>query len=143
MTEPVVVERHIEAPPDVVYAYLTDADKWARWQGVGASVEPSIGGPISLSMANGTTARGEFVELVPDRRVVFSWGWVGHAVLPPGSSTVEIVLTEAGSGTHLRLTHRGLPDDEVALHREGWQYYVPRLASASEGTDPGPDRGPT
>ena len=40
----------------------------------------------------------------------------------------------------MRLTHRGLPDAEsVAHHRQGWESYLPRLAIAATGGDPGPD----
>ena len=41
----------------------------------------------------------------------------------------------------LVLTHRSLPDDELALHRLGWEYYLPRLAVAASGIDPGKDAG--
>lgn len=140
MSEPIVVERSIDASPAAVYAYLTESDKWARWQGVGATIHPQPGGVFALAMPNGTRARGEFVELVPDRRVVFTWGWIDHPVVPPGSTTVEIELTPEGTGTRLRLTHRGLPHDETALHALGWNRYLPRLAAVAEGKDPGPDR---
>ncbi|CAN5232215.1 hypothetical protein BH18ACT5_BH18ACT5_10170 [soil metagenome] len=92
-----------------------------------------------LPWANGTTARGEFVELIPDHRVVFTWGWIDHPGLSPGSSTVEIDLTSEGEGTLLKPTHRGLPPDEVATHVTGWNHYTSRLAITAEGGEPGPD----
>lgn len=137
-----VVEQRIAAPPSVVYGYLTEPAKWQQWQGVAADHDPVAGGAFSMIMGNGMNARGEFVELVPDRRVVFTWGWVGHPGLPPGSSTVEIELRPDGEGTLLVLTHRSLPDDEVPPQRAGWSHYLPRLASAAAGTPPGPDPGP-
>ncbi len=93
-----------------------------------------------VEMPIGATARGEFVELVPDRRVVFTWGWVDHPGVPPGSSTVTIELIPDDGGTLVRLTHDGLPDEEVPLHVAGWEHYLPRLAMLAEGGDPGPDR---
>lgn len=142
MSEPIVVERSIAAPPSVVYAYLTESDKWARWQGVTASLDARTGGLFRMSMPDGLTARGEFVDLVPDERVVFTWGWIDHPGLPPGSSTVEIELAAEGDGTRLRLTHRGLPSDEIPIHVAGWTHYVPRLDVVATGGDPGPDTGP-
>jgi uncharacterized protein YndB with AHSA1/START domain len=139
MTEPIVVTRQIAAPPSVVYGYLTDSDKWVKWQGVNATIEAIPGGIFALAMANGTNARGEFVELIPDHRVVFTWGWIDHPGVPPGSSTVEIDLVSEGGGTLLKLTHRGLPPDEVAIHTTGWNHYTSRLAIAAEGGHPGPD----
>jgi uncharacterized protein YndB with AHSA1/START domain len=141
--EPVIhVERRIAAPPADVYAYLTDSVRWARWQGEAAEVEPVPGGRFRMTMANGATAEGRFVQLVPDSRVVFTWGWRGDEVVPPGSSTVEIELAPDGDGTLLRLTHRDLPPEQRPVHRAGWDHYLPRLATVAGGGDPGPDPAP-
>ena len=142
MSDPIVRERLVHAPAAKVYAYLTDSDRWAEWQGVSAHHDPRPGGLFSIAMPVGTTARGEFVELVPDRRVVFTWGWVDHPGVPPGSSTVTIELIPDLAGTLVRLTHDGLPDEEVPLHVAGWEHYLPRLGTAAEGGDPGADRLP-
>lgn len=144
MTSPAEIrmERRVAAPPETVYAYLTDARLWARWQGASALLDPRPGGAYQMRMRSGLEAGGHFVELVPHRRVVFTWGWVGHPGLPPGSSTVEIDLIPDGGATVLQLVHRDLPADEVANHTTGWQHYLPRLALAAEGGDPGPDPGP-
>jgi len=139
LSDPIVIERLIAAPPAVVYSYLTSSEKWARWQGVNAIVEPESGGEFAVSMPNGTSARGEFVELEPDRRVVFTWGWADHPEVPPGSTTVEIDLIGEDGGTRLRLTHRGLPPDEVSIHTTGWEHYTIRLGEVAEGREPGPD----
>jgi uncharacterized protein YndB with AHSA1/START domain len=138
----ITLEQRIEASPAEVYVYLTDADHWKRWQGVDATLDPRIGGVFSVLMANGMNARGEFVELVPDRRVVFTWGWIGYENLPPGSSTVEIELRADGDATVLVLTHRSVPDGEAASQHAGWTHYLPRLATASAGMDPGEDQVP-
>jgi uncharacterized protein YndB with AHSA1/START domain len=106
---------------------------------VDAVVEAVDGGELTIVMPNGTSASGEFVELEPDRRVVFTWGWVDHPDIPPGSTTVEIDLVEAEGGTRLRLTHRGLPPDEVPIHTAGWERYTSRLGDVAEGREPGPD----
>lgn len=95
-----------------------------------------------MTMPDGATARGEFVELVPNERVVFTWGWIDHPGVPPGSSTVEIEIMEAPSGSRVTITHDGLPEDEVGIHTLGWEHYLPRLASVSEGKAPVPDQSP-
>lgn len=136
------VEQVIDASPSTVYRYLTESDRWAMWQGETASLDPRPGGRFSMVMGNGMKAEGEFVELVPNHRVVFTWGWVGHPDLPPGSTKVEIVLTEEQAGTRVVLTHSSLPEAELDQHRIGWHHYLPRLKQVAAGLDPGPDAGP-
>lgn len=143
MSEPLVVERRIAAPPATVYRHLTASELWSRWQGREATVEPSPGGLFGMVMPTGLTARGQFVELSPERRVTFTWGWVDSPGLPPGSTTVDIELIPDGDGTLVRLTHYDLPPDEIAIHTAGWHHYLPRLAVVAEGGDPGPDPGPS
>lgn len=137
----VVIQRRIAAPAATVYGFLTSAEKWVLWQGVATSLDPRVGGLFTIDMPNGTRSRGEFVEMEPNRRVVFTWGWIDHPGVPPGSTTVEILLEEDQGGTLLTLTHSGLPPEEALLHQEGWDHYLPRLARAAEGSDPGMDHG--
>jgi uncharacterized protein YndB with AHSA1/START domain len=133
------VERRIDAPPAAVFRYLTDSVRWASWQGVSAEIDAVPGGVFQVVMPNGAFVEGRFVEVVPDRHVVFTWGWRGSPSVPPGSSTVDIELVADGDATIVRLTHRGLPAEDVPIHRLGWDRYLPRLALAAANGDPGPD----
>ncbi len=74
-------------------------------------------------------------------RLAYSFGWDGSEAVPPGSSLVEIDLTERPpDGTLLRFTHTGLPTiEQCAGHAEGWAHYLDRLAEVAAGRDPGPD----
>jgi uncharacterized protein YndB with AHSA1/START domain len=132
------VERHIAAPPSAVFRYLTESELWARWQGESADLDPRPGGRFEVTMAEGQIVEGEFVEVEPDRRVVVTWGWRGHPRMPGGTTTVEVELVPDGAGTLVRLTHRGIPPEDVPLHRAGWDVFADRLAIAAAGGDPGP-----
>ena len=136
-----VIEREvrIEARPEIVFELLTDSEQYARWKGRKASLDPRPGGQFRAEINDQAVAVGEYVELDPPRRVVFTWGWEGHPLVPPGSSTVEITLTPDGDGTLLRLLHRGLPAGEVEQHTHGWDLYLSRLVEVGAGKDPGPD----
>ncbi len=134
--EPIVIQRHIAAPSSTVYEYLTEEAKWPLWQGTAASLDPTPGGRFGVTMENGMEARGEFLELVPNERVVFTWGWLDHPGVPPGSSRVEIELRPEAGGTLLTLRHTGLPDDEVPLHTTGWELHLSQLLAVSSEAQP-------
>jgi uncharacterized protein YndB with AHSA1/START domain len=137
----VVVTRWIAASPPTVFAFFTNSERWAEWQGVGGEVEARAGGALRVTMPDAAAASGHFVEVVPPRRIVFTWGWEGNDIpIPPGSSTVTIELEPADGGTMLRLTHAGLqPENMQDLHRKGWERYLDRLARRASGEPLDPD----
>jgi uncharacterized protein YndB with AHSA1/START domain len=123
-----------------VFEFLTDPAKMVRWMGAEAALDPRPGGDYAVNISGHDRVSGEVMEVVPDRKLVFSWGWE-DGVLPvaPGESTVEITLEPDGEGTLLRLTHRDLPQGMHKFHRLGWAYALDRLARVAAGQDPGPD----
>lgn len=140
MSEIVRQELTIHAPARIVYELLTDAHSFAEWMAVEAEIEPWPDGMVRWRHANGDVCRGRFVDLVPHRRVVFTYGWERTDVgIPPGSTTVEIELAEADGVTTLSLTHRGLTPPAAEAHAVGWDHYLGRLMVRAEGGDPGPD----
>jgi uncharacterized protein YndB with AHSA1/START domain len=131
------------ARPDQVFPYLTEPDRYVRWQGIKAELDPRPGGVFRVWMDANTIASGEYVEVEPPHRVVFTWGWEGDQGIPPGSTTVVVTLEADGEGTLLSLRHTGLPDGHAfAMHDEGWRYFTGRLVLAAVGTDPGPMQQP-
>jgi uncharacterized protein YndB with AHSA1/START domain len=136
----VVVTRSIAAAPATVFSFFTDAERWASWQGVDGEIDASPGGIFRIRMPGAQVASGHFVEVVPDRRIVFTWGWEADgSAVPPGSTTVVIELEAHEGGTLVRLTHTDLAPPPVAEHhREGWELYLERLRIRAEGGDPGP-----
>lgn len=137
----VVVTRVISASPATVFSFFTDLERWTSWQGLGGEIDARPGGVFQIKMPGGQIASGRFVEVVPEQRLVFTWGWEGEAPpVPPGSTTVVIELEPDPSGTRLRLTHTALAPPPVAEHhRDGWERYLDRLRIRAEGGDPGPD----
>jgi uncharacterized protein YndB with AHSA1/START domain len=135
----IVREVRIAAPPEAVFAFFTDPDRYARWKGRSADLDPRPGGVYRVDIDGTNVVRGEFVEVDPARRVVFTWGWEGGP-LSPGATTVEVELTPDGDGTLLRLTHRGLPEEAKGEHAAGWDHFLPRLVVVAAGGDPGRDQ---
>jgi uncharacterized protein YndB with AHSA1/START domain len=128
--EPVVVELHIDAPPDVVFDCFCDADALITWMGEAARTEPRPGGVFAVDIDR-MLVRGEFKIVERPSRLVFSWGFADGAQLPPGASTVEVTLVEHGGGTQLTLTHTGLPASELSKHEHGWGRFLPVLAEVA------------
>jgi uncharacterized protein YndB with AHSA1/START domain len=124
-------ELTIAAPAAVVWEHLTTAEGLFRWVGPDAAADPVPGGDLRWTHPNGATVIGRFLELVPGRRVVFSYGWEdGRLGVAPESTTVEIDLVEADGATTLRLTHHGLPPAVVDDHERGWEYFLSVLRDA-------------
>jgi len=136
----VEVSVHIAAQPETVFPYFTDPRRYIQWMGAGAVLEPVPGGCYRIVMRDGVEAAGEFVEIDPPRRVVFTWGWTHDQAVPPGTTHVVITLQAERGGTRVVLRHYGLPDDgQRAHHRKGWELYLGRLGQRIRGSDPGPD----
>ena len=110
-------EIHIKAGPEAVFDYLVDPIKYVQWGGSEAVIDPRPGGIYRVLMGGTHQSAGEFLEVVPNERVVFSFGWAepGHPI-PSGSTRVEIRLLPDELGTVVRLTHSGLPEDAVSDH---------------------------
>ena len=134
-------EIFIHAPPAVVFEFLTNSEKLLRWMGVSANLEPVPGGRFRMSPNGRDTVEGRFLEVIPQRRIVFTWGYMGpEAPIPAGSRTVEITLTTQRGGTRLRPRHQGLPPGAPRTgHAAGWTHYLARLRRSAEGRKPGPD----
>jgi len=145
--EQVVIEREltIAASPETIWELLVDPEQQKRWMGQDVTCDLRPGGAYRIEIIPTHVARGEFVEIDPPRRLVYTWGWEPREgadpnPVSPGSSTVEIELVPEGGGTRLRFTHRDLPTAESAdSHGHGWDHYLGRLEVLAGGGDPGVD----
>ena len=82
-----LVERRlfIDAPPARVYELLTDEALLIEWMAPVADLDASPGGAVTWTHLNGDSVIGAFVELLPARRIVFTYGWEREDVgIPPG-----------------------------------------------------------
>jgi uncharacterized protein YndB with AHSA1/START domain len=140
--DPLFKEIYIKARPEQVFSFLSEHDKFLRWMGRALDIDARPGGIFRLDPNGKEIIRGEFLEVDPPHRIVFSWGFeVGDMDVPSGSTVVEITLTPDGDGTILRLTHRDLPreGDVQPRHEAGWIHHLGRLQIVAEGGDPGVD----
>jgi len=139
----VVREVVVDASPATIFQFLIDPELHVKWLGTEAELDPRPGGVYRVLVGGKHSSVGEFVEVLPDEKVVFNFGWdePDHPI-PAGSTEVEITLIPDGDKTRVRLVHRGLPADAVSDHTGGWDNYLHRLTIATTGGDPGPDIAP-
>jgi uncharacterized protein YndB with AHSA1/START domain len=136
--DPLTAAIHVRAEPERVFAYFTDPEAIVRWMGDYALLDARPGGEFAVDI-NGVPVRGRYLEVEPPHRLLISWGHAGSDRLPPGASTVEVLLRAAGEGTDVEIVHRDLPEPHAAGHARGWRHFLGRLAIAGAGGDPGPD----
>lgn len=141
-TDPGGVELKITigAPPATVFSFLTDPARILGWIGRSVELDPRPGGVLRIDVNGRDVVQGEILEVDAPRFIAFTWGWDREeAVLPVGSSRVEIRLEARGEDTLLRLRHLRLPPDVREEHAAGWDHYLGRLRTAASGGDPGAD----
>ena len=150
-TTAVRLERTIAAPPGRVYRAWLEPDMLRRWLAPGgmhvtrAEVDARPGGHFRIWHADSGTEVGgfdcELIEVVPDERLVFRWGFVGpdRTDGPVYDSLLTITLRAAADGgTDLTLLHERL--DQLAADlpqvaenvRPGWDDVLKKLASLLE-----------
>jgi uncharacterized protein YndB with AHSA1/START domain len=123
----------VKADPSTIFPFLLESGLQS-WLGTDVEFDARPGGIYKISVLGDHPALGEFVEIVPNEKVVFTFGWSepGHPI-PPGSTEVAITLIADGDETLVRLVHRGLPEDAVNDHGDGWQHLLGRLATVATG----------
>jgi len=143
----VTVERFIAASPARVYRALTEASEMEQWLFSDVQTEPRAGGSYKMRWRSKTDPTrdhdrfGRYLELIPDRKVVFEWKGDASQKLGMGnfqSTIVTITLTPARldglDGTKVKLVHSGWPSDEqgrdwAGKHEGGWTFYIENLSN--------------
>jgi uncharacterized protein YndB with AHSA1/START domain len=124
------LSRHYPVSPQKIWKAWTDPEALKKWWGPGpghsvsaAELDVRVGGRFRI-VFGGPQGRdhecaGVYREVVPTRRLVFTWSW--PRTTPERESLVTIVFRAAGSGTELDFRHEQLFDEKVRdEHREGW-----------------------
>jgi len=132
------IVRFINVPTDRVYKAWTDPAQLKEWFGPenvrtrNISADLRVGGKYrwDLTSPEGEemSAFGEYKELVPGKKIVFTWQWDEDETWENRSSVVTVELFERRGGTELRLKHGQLPSEESRdRHNEGWNSLLARL----------------
>ncbi|MCW5736486.1 MAG: SRPBCC family protein [Enhydrobacter sp.] len=140
-------ERLLPGPIEMVWNYLTDAEKRGEWLASGP-LEPRVGGKVFLRFkhadlsskkaaapeqyatmdAEGHSGEETITEFDPPRRLAFTWG---------GGSEVVFELAPKDGKVLLTLTHRKLPTEaERDGDAVGWHCHLTVLVEKLEGRAP-------
>jgi uncharacterized protein YndB with AHSA1/START domain len=67
-------EVRIAARPETVFQFFVEPEKLLRWKGVEAAIDPCPGGIHRVNINGRDVACGRYLEVVPNRRIVLTWG---------------------------------------------------------------------
>jgi uncharacterized protein YndB with AHSA1/START domain len=132
------IKRSINATPARVYAAWTNPAQLKEWWGPegvrtrNLTADVRVGGTYrwDLTSPDGEdmTVFGEYRELVPGKKIVFTWKWDDDEIWQNRTSLVTVELSDRDGGTELRLTHVQLPSEESRdRHNDGWNSVLDRL----------------
>lgn len=132
----------IKAPRERVYAAWTDPAQLKEWFGpanvqtCNVIADARVGGEFRWELTNAEgeemTMRGEYLELQPHSKIVFTWHWEDDETWRDHISIVNIELFERDGGTEVRLTHEQLPNEESREgHAQGWNSALEELEKYS------------
>ena len=132
------IKRFINAPRDRVYAAWTDPVQLRQWFGPekvqtrNLIADARVGGKFRWDLTNSEgekmTCLGEYRELQPGKKIVFTWQWDDDEDWENHISVVTVELSDRDSGTELRLIHEQLPNEQSRDgHSEGWNSALDKL----------------
>jgi len=132
------IKRFINAPRNRVYEAWTDPAQLREWFGPEnvrtreLVADARVGGKFRWDLSNSEgermTALGEYRELEPGKKIVFTWQWQDDEDWENHISIVTVELDDRDGGTELRLRHEHLPNKESRDgHARGWNSALDNL----------------
>jgi len=141
-TNTVQLQRVLKAKAERVYRAFLDADALAKWlpphgfTGKVHALDAKVGGGYRMSFTNFTTGGGhhfggEYLELVPNQRLVYTGKFDDPNL--PGVMQTTVTLREVFCGVELKVVQEGIP---AVIPTEacylGWQESLVLLAQLVE-----------
>ena len=132
------IKRFIDAPRARVYAAWTDPAQLKQWFGPAwvqtreLVADAKVGGTFRWDLTNcdgeEKTIQGEYREIVPGKKIVFTWKHCDDELWKNQISMVTVEFSDRNGGTELRLKHEQLPTEESRDdHNKGWNSVLDRL----------------
>jgi uncharacterized protein YndB with AHSA1/START domain len=136
----IILFRTFDAPRALVWKAWTQAEHLMRWlcpaefDVVFATTDLRVGGSWRSGMRSPDGEAfvhcGEYLEIEPPRRLVFTHRWEQNSIEPPANTTIVVTLNEADNKTHMIFAQSGLATLPSALsHKAGWTGAFETLAA--------------
>ena len=122
----IMLELPIAAPPERVYAAITEESALSSWWTPDVDAEPRVGSIAEFRFRGGRfVAKMEITELEPDRGV----RWVVTGCAGVGGHVCQLGAGPAADGTRVRFGHHGYPSVEgsFASANFNWAFYLSSL----------------
>ncbi len=141
------LHRVLRAAPEIVYRAFIEANAVAKWlppYGFTCTVhhmEARVGGTFRMSFhsftsGSGHSFGGEYLELVPNKRIRYTDKFDDPNL--PGVLEVTVALKPVVCGTELSVTQAGIPEAvPLEMCYVGWQESLAQLATLVEPDIPG------
>ncbi|MGH8705048.1 MAG: SRPBCC family protein [Burkholderiales bacterium] len=132
-----VLTRTYRVAPEKVWRAWTDPEAVKRWWGPGsnepvslAELDVRVGGGFRIVFGGpdgkAHECAGIYREVVPNRKLVFTWSWPNST--PERESLVTVVFKAVGGGTELGFRHEQFFDETVRdNHKQGWSEAFAKL----------------
>jgi len=127
---PIIVERVLDAPAEVIWKALTDKNEMKLWYFDLKEFKPEVG--FEFQFLGGSEKKQylhlcKVVEVIVRKKLSYSWRYEGYE----GMSIVTFELFEEMGKTRVRLTHscvetfpKNEPDFARTSFEEGWTYII-------------------
>ena len=134
------ITRTFAAPRDQVYAAWTEPEHLKQWWGPEGVTAPVVeidlrtGGRYRTCMRTPEGDRwvgGEYTEVTPPERLVFTWAWEGDYTADSSETLVTVEFRDLGDVTEVALTHERFGSAESRdHHHDGWSSSLDCLEKA-------------
>ena len=137
-TRSVVVEREFPHPPEKLWRALTQPHLLQEWL-MRNDFAAEKGHQFRLNGEWGGTIDCEVLDIIPNRRLSYSWNFVNDDPAFALQSIVTFTLAPTSTGTQLRMEQSGFRSDQTQAFggaRAGWPQFFGKLELLLDRLDP-------
>ena len=130
----------VNATRERVFRAWTELEQIRKWWGPAGFTLPEaqqdlrVGGSYRFAMCSPEGQihylKGEYREIQPPEKLVFTWKWDRDGSIPETVVTVQLIAR--GGKTEVVVTHAGFPTQEdLDNHNRGWSSMLERLPAVA------------